>query len=87
MRELLCLLNAQRLSCEYQWKQHVAIARTAGVSESQIAALGDGDIYSRVWSTQEKALLGMSNIHSLSEREAFEKSLDKEEQKVWLLSF
>lgn len=57
-RELLCLLNAQRLSCEYQCKQHIAIARSAGVSEGQIAALMAGDIRSDdVWSTQEKALL------------------------------
>jgi len=56
-RELLSLLSAQRLSCQYQWKQHVSIARTTGVSEDQISALISGDIYSDVWSTQEKALL------------------------------
>jgi alkylhydroperoxidase family enzyme len=56
-RELLCLLNAKRLSCDYQWKQHVPIARSVGISESQIAALEAGQIGSSVWSAEEKALL------------------------------
>ncbi|KAH7384959.1 AhpD-like protein [Cadophora sp. MPI-SDFR-AT-0126] len=56
-RELVCLLNAQRLCCEYQCKQHIQIARTTGVSDSQIEALSAGDITADVWSNQEKALL------------------------------
>ncbi|KAH9221213.1 AhpD-like protein, partial [Leptodontidium sp. 2 PMI_412] len=56
-RELVCLLNAQRLCCEYQCKQHIQIARTTGVSDSQIEALSAGNITSDVWSNQEKALL------------------------------
>jgi len=53
----VCLLNAQRLCCEYQCKQHIQIARTTGVSDAQIEALSAGDITSDVWSNQEKALL------------------------------
>ncbi|KAH9203771.1 hypothetical protein DL95DRAFT_418787, partial [Leptodontidium sp. 2 PMI_412] len=36
---------------------HIQIARTTGVSDSQIEALSAGDITSEVWSNQEKALL------------------------------
>ena len=57
LRELLCLLNAQRLSCQYQWKQHISIAKQNGVSEEQIAALLSGDISGDEFSEEEKALL------------------------------
>src|SRR3954468_5014225 len=43
-RELVCLLNAKRLSCEYQWKQHVPIAKQNGVTETQIGAILAGKI-------------------------------------------
>lgn len=56
-RELVCLLNAYRLSCDYQCKQHIQIAKTTGVSDAQIAAISCGDITSPIWSQQEKALL------------------------------
>ncbi|CZS97288.1 uncharacterized protein RAG0_06437 [Rhynchosporium agropyri] len=56
-RELVCLLNAHRLSCDYQWKQHIQIARTTGISNGQIEAIIAGNITSDVWSDQEKALL------------------------------
>lgn len=57
LRELVCLLNAKRLRCEYQWKQHVQIARHASVEEAKIAALAAGDISGDLWSAEEKALL------------------------------
>jgi len=57
LRELICLLNAKRLSCEYQWKQHVPIARQNDVTEEQIAALLAGNISGEEWSLEEKALL------------------------------
>jgi AhpD family alkylhydroperoxidase len=57
LRELVCLLNAQRLHCEYQWKQHVQIARHASVDEAKIAALAAGNVSGNLWSTEEKALL------------------------------
>lgn len=56
-REIVCLLNAQRLRCEYQCTQHIQIARTVGLSDGQIEALSRGDTVSAVWSEQEKALL------------------------------
>lgn len=57
LRELLCLMNANRLCCEYQWKQHVPTARQNNVSEQQITALLAGDLSSDIWSSEEKALL------------------------------
>jgi len=57
MRELVCLLNAMRLKCEYQWKQHCQIAKSTGVPEAQISAIAAGDITGDMWSTEEKALL------------------------------
>ncbi|KAF8857238.1 hypothetical protein BDZ45DRAFT_744625 [Acephala macrosclerotiorum] len=56
-RELVCLLNAKRLACEYQCKQHIQIAKTTGVTDAQIEALTSGNISSTVWSASEKALL------------------------------
>jgi len=57
LRELVCLLNAKRMSCEYQWKQHVPIAKQNSVTDKQIAALLAGDISGSQWSLEEKALL------------------------------
>jgi alkylhydroperoxidase family enzyme len=56
-RGLICLLNANRVKCEYQWKQHVPIAKAAGVSDAQIAALAAADISGSLWSQEDKALL------------------------------
>jgi AhpD family alkylhydroperoxidase len=57
LRELVCLLVAQRLSCEYQWKQHVPVAKANGVTKNQITALLAGSISGEDWSVEEKALL------------------------------
>jgi len=57
LRELLCLLNAQRLCCQYQWKQHISIAKQNGVSEEQIAALLSLNISGDVFSEEEKSFL------------------------------
>jgi AhpD family alkylhydroperoxidase len=39
LRELVILRGAQLSDSEYEWAQHVAMARKAGVREAQIAAL------------------------------------------------
>ncbi len=57
LRELVCLLNAKRLSCDYQWKQHFQIAKGIGISEAKISAIAAGDIFGEVWTVGEKALL------------------------------
>ncbi len=41
LRELVILRGAQVSASEYEWAQHLRMARTAGVREAQIAALAD----------------------------------------------
>lgn len=57
LRELVCLLNAKRTECDYQWKQHVQIAKSIGITEEQILALSSGDTSGELWTEDEKALL------------------------------
>jgi alkylhydroperoxidase family enzyme len=40
LRELVILRGAQLMRSEYEWAQHLAMARKSGVREAQIAALG-----------------------------------------------
>ncbi|KAE9363968.1 hypothetical protein N431DRAFT_497700 [Stipitochalara longipes BDJ] len=56
-RELVCLLTAHRLSCDYQWKQHVQIAKATGVSAAKIEAIKADQITGEKFSEVEKALL------------------------------
>jgi alkylhydroperoxidase family enzyme len=57
LREL-CLLHAVKLECgEYEWVQHVPIARDLGCTEAQIAALGKGDDGAACFDAREKAAL------------------------------
>ncbi|MFL6571099.1 MAG: carboxymuconolactone decarboxylase family protein [Burkholderiales bacterium] len=41
LRELVILRSAQVSTSEYEWAQHLRMARNAGVREAQIAALAD----------------------------------------------
>jgi 4-carboxymuconolactone decarboxylase len=41
LRELLILATASQNCCQYEWTQHVPLARRAGVSDAEIEALGD----------------------------------------------
>ena len=57
LREL-CLLHAVKLvGGEYEWVQHVPIARDLGCSDAQIAALGKGDDAAACFDAREKAAL------------------------------
>jgi alkylhydroperoxidase family enzyme len=57
LREL-CLLHAVKLvGGEYEWVQHVPIARDLGCSEAQIAALAKGDDGAACFDAREKAAL------------------------------
>jgi len=56
-RELICLLTAHRLSCDYQWKQHVQIAKATGIPASKIEAIKEGQTTGDEFSEIEKALL------------------------------
>jgi alkylhydroperoxidase family enzyme len=41
LRELVILRGAQLMRSEYEWAQHLAMARRSGVREEQISALAD----------------------------------------------
>jgi alkylhydroperoxidase family enzyme len=57
LREL-CLLHAVKLvGGDYEWVQHVPIARDLGCSEAQIAALGKGDDGAACFDAREKSAL------------------------------
>ena len=59
LRELVILRGAQMMSSEYEWAQHLKMARKAGVREDQIAALA-GWRSSGSFSDREKAALGIA---------------------------
>jgi alkylhydroperoxidase family enzyme len=57
LREL-CLLHAVKLvGGEYEWVQHVSIARDLGCSDAQIAALSKGDDGAACFDAREKSAL------------------------------
>src|SRR3954464_5705010 len=54
LREIVILRGAQLMSSEYEWAQHLKMARNCGVSEGQIAALADWK-HSQAFNEKEKA--------------------------------
>ena len=56
LRELMILRGAQVMRSEYEWAQHLKMARKCGVREAQIAALADWRNSSE-FSEREKAAL------------------------------
>ncbi len=58
LRELVILRGAQLMRSEYEWAQHLAMARRAGVREAQIAALGQWRA-SPEFDAREKAALAL----------------------------
>src|SRR5262245_60280633 len=59
LRELVILRGAQLMRSEYEWAQHLAMARKAGVREAQIHALA-GWRSSGEFSAREKAALAIA---------------------------
>jgi 4-carboxymuconolactone decarboxylase len=59
LRELVILRGAQLMRSEYEWAQHLRMARKAGVREEQIAALADWRV-SDSFNNKEKAALGLA---------------------------
>ena len=59
LRELVILRGAQLMRSEYEWAQHLAMARKAGVSEAQIRALPNWRD-STEFDEREKAALALS---------------------------
>jgi AhpD family alkylhydroperoxidase len=64
LRELVILRGAQVTKSEYEWAQHLKMARKAGVREEQIAALADWRA-STLFSSQEKAALALAEAVTL----------------------
>ena len=58
LRELVILRGAQLMRSEYEWAQHLAMARKAGVSDAQIAALSSWQT-SAEFTEREKAALAL----------------------------
>ena len=59
LRELVILRGAQLMRSEYEWAQHLKMARSAGVSEGQIKELASWKS-SKLFSDKEKAALGLA---------------------------
>lgn len=59
LRELVILRGAQLMRSEYEWAQHLVMARKAGVSEAQIRAL-PGWRTSSEFDAREKAALALA---------------------------
>jgi 4-carboxymuconolactone decarboxylase len=58
LRELVILRGAQLMRSEYEWAQHLVMARKAGISETQIAALASWRT-SPEFNAKEKAALAL----------------------------
>jgi alkylhydroperoxidase family enzyme len=58
LRELVILRGAQLMRSEYEWAQHLAMARKAGVSDAQIKNLGKWNT-SKHFDAREKAALAL----------------------------
>ncbi|MGH8742451.1 MAG: carboxymuconolactone decarboxylase family protein [Burkholderiales bacterium] len=59
LRELVILRGAQLSNSQYEWAQHLRMARKAGVREAQITALADWRV-SPEFDTKEKAALAIA---------------------------
>jgi alkylhydroperoxidase family enzyme len=59
LRELVILRGAQLMRSEYEWAQHLAMARKAGVTEAQVGALA-GWRSSKVFDGRQKAALALA---------------------------
>src|SRR5262245_15156562 len=57
LRELVILLVGQRSPAPYEWTQHVPIARAAGASDAQIAAIERGALDAECFDARERATL------------------------------
>ncbi len=64
LRELMILRGAQLMRSEYEWAQHLKMARKAGVREAQIGALEHWR-GSAEFTDKEKAVLGLAEAVTL----------------------
>lgn len=64
LRELVILRGAQLMRSEYEWAQHLKMARKAGVSEERISALSSFRT-SKAFTDKEKAALSLAEAVTL----------------------
>ena len=64
LRELVILRGAQVVRSEYEWAQHLKMARKAGIREEQISALSSFRD-SKAFTAQEKAALALAEAVTL----------------------
>ena len=64
LRELVILRGAQLMRSEYEWAQHLKMARSAGVTEEQIAGLASFRS-SKAFTDREKAALALAEAVTL----------------------
>src|SRR5919199_6431211 len=57
LREMAVLQAAKTAECEYEWIQHVPIAKHAGVTEQQIGAIERGDLANPSLSEVQRAVV------------------------------
>lgn len=59
-RELLILRTAHNCQAEYEWAQHVVIAKASGVSDEEIARVPEG-LQSEEWQPADRALIAAAD--------------------------
>ncbi|MFC9429551.1 carboxymuconolactone decarboxylase family protein [Streptomyces sp. NPDC056987] len=59
-RELVILTCATRYESAYEWAQHIPLSRAAGVTDTQRAAVRDGDHDASVFSPAQRGLLAFA---------------------------
>ncbi len=80
LRELAILRVAQQSPARYEWVQHVPIAKAAGASDAQVAALERGDINAACFDVREQLLLRFADelIHKVKVSDATFAAAQKE---------
>jgi 4-carboxymuconolactone decarboxylase len=61
LRELAILLVAAHTGAEYEWVQHVGIAKTLGIADAQIRAVQRGDLQDTCLDADAQVLLGFTS--------------------------
>ena len=67
-RELVILHVARLTGAEYEWHQHVAVARLCGISDDEIAAIDEGRVLGDAFGEHDRALLAMTDVIVRRER-------------------
>ena len=57
LRELAILQVAHEAGADYEWVQHVALARSAGVTQAQLEAIEQGSLPDGLFNSQEQQVL------------------------------